>query len=132
MFWNDWYGWQRNLWEDLSKLESPQRYRSSYPGVRLYSNENEAVVQAEVPGVSAQDLDIQVQDNELNIKLKRTVEEGEAVRRERPQGDYEKTVRLPFRANHEAVNASLKSGVLTVRMERAEEDKPRKIAVAAS
>ncbi|MEQ8351312.1 MAG: Hsp20/alpha crystallin family protein [Leptospiraceae bacterium] len=132
MFWNDWYGWQRNLWEDLSKLESPQRYRSSYPGVRLYSNENEAVVQAEVPGVSAQDLDIQVQDNELNIKLKRIVEEGEAVRRERPQGDYEKTVRLPFRANHEAVNASLKSGVLTVRMERAEEDKPRKIAVAAS
>lgn len=132
MFWNDWYGWQRNLWEDLSKLESPQRYRSSYPGVRLYSNEDEAVVQAEVPGVSAQDLDIQVQDNELNIKLKRTVEEGEAVRRERPQGDYEKTVRLPFRANHEAVNASLKSGVLTVRMERAEEDKPRKIAVAAS
>lgn len=132
MFWNDWYGWQRNLWEDLSKLESPQRYRSSYPGVRLYSNENEAVVQAEVPGVSAQDLDIQVQDNELNIKLKRTVEEGEAVRRERPRGDYEKTVRLPFRANHEAVNASLKSGVLTVRMERAEEDKPRKIAVAAS
>ncbi|MBR30022.1 MAG: hypothetical protein CMN77_01825 [Spirochaetaceae bacterium] len=136
MFWNDWYGWQRNLWDDLANLETrfqtSPRYRRSYPGIKLYSNENEAAIRAEVPGVSAEDLELQVQDDVLNIKIKRPAIEGEALRKERPQGEYEKAVRLPFRANQESVNAELKSGILTVRLERAAEDRPRKIAVAAS
>ncbi|MBU45293.1 MAG: hypothetical protein CMN76_18925 [Spirochaetaceae bacterium] len=136
MFWNDWYGMQRNLWSDLSNLESrfkeSPRYRRSYPGIKLYAGENEALIRAEVPGVNPDDLNLQLQDDELSISFKRTGVEGDAVRRERPVGEYEKVVRLPFKGNGDSVNAELKSGVLTVRIERAEEDRPRKIAVAAS
>jgi len=136
MFWNNIQGWQRDLWDDLAGLntryQTMPRYRRSYPGIKLYSNEDEAMVRAEVPGVSAEDLQLEVQDDVLNIALKREPREGDALRRERPYGEYEKAVRLPFRANPDNVQAELKAGVLTVKVARAEEDKPRKIAVAAS
>ncbi|MBI39794.1 MAG: hypothetical protein CMF59_09350 [Leptospiraceae bacterium] len=136
MFWNDLYGWQRNLWDDLANLETRfqtnARNHRSYPGIKIYAGENEATIRAEVPGVEAADLELQVQDDEMNIKIKRQEIEGEALRRERPRGEFEKTVRLPFRANQDSVSAELKAGVLTVRLERAAEDRPRKITVAAS
>ncbi|MCB1137323.1 MAG: Hsp20/alpha crystallin family protein [Leptospiraceae bacterium] len=131
MFWNDWYGWQRNLW-DLAQQSSAGQLRRSYPGIQLFGGDNEALIRAEVPGVKAEDLELEVQDQELSIRIKRDAVQGEALRSERPHGEYEKVVRLPFRANPEKVNAELKAGVLNVRLERAMEDRPRKIAVAAS
>lgn len=130
MFWNDWYGMQRNLWELANQRGSA--WRRSYPGIKLYSGENEAIVRAEVPGIKSEDVDLEVEEDRLSIRLKRNAEEGEAIRQERPAGEFEKVVRLPFRADSESVKAELKSGVLMVRLERAQEDRPRKIAVAAS
>ncbi|MCB1170722.1 MAG: Hsp20/alpha crystallin family protein [Leptospiraceae bacterium] len=131
MFWNDWYGWQRNLW-DLAQQGRAGNVRRSYPGIKLYAGENEALIRAEVPGVKTEDLELEVQDEELSIRLKREAAQGEALRNERPHGEYEKVVRLPFRANPEKVSADLRAGVLNVRLERALEDRPRKIAVAVS
>ena len=134
MFWNDWYGWQRNLWDDLANLDTRfarPNYRRSYPGVQLYTQENDATIRAEVPGLEADDLSIEVQDDLVTIQMEKKAAEGEALRQERPAGKFEKLVRLPFRANQESVRAELKNGILTIHLERAAEDRPRKIAVAA-
>ena len=53
-------------------------------------------------------------------------------RRERPSGGFSRTVELPFRVDPERVDARFKNGVLTVEMQRPDDDKPKRIQIKAS
>jgi len=53
-------------------------------------------------------------------------------RRERGSGEFTRTMEPPYRIDAQRVDARFKNGVLSVRLPRAEEDKPRKIAVKAA
>ena len=60
------------------------------------------------------------------------VEEGATFhRRERRFGNFSRSFRLPFKVDAAKVDASFKNGVLSISLPRAEEDKPRKIAIKA-
>jgi len=59
--------------------------------------------------------------------------EGESVlRRERPAGEFQRTLQLPFRANAGAVKATFRNGILRIAIPRSEEEKPRKIAIESA
>ena len=127
----------RQIQSEMDRLftQSYPRY-VDYPPINVWSNEDEVVVQAELPGYAAADIDISVVQNTLTLRGERLAEEpknGETYhRRERPVGSFVRTVELPFEVDNGAVEADYVAGVLSVRLPRAEAHKPKKIAVKAS
>lgn len=129
MFFTDLDRWHRSVLGELSR-----GFQRTYPGIRLYQNNERATVLAEVPGVNPDTIDVTVQDDQLTLKAEKNTEKPEGareIRSERPEGSFTRVVSLPFRVDSNQVNAKYSNGVLEVSLPRAEEDKPRKIAVAS-
>lgn len=105
----------------------------SYPAVNVWTNEDGAILNAELPGLTPEDIDISVVGQTLTLSGERRPEElGENDRyhrRERGQGKFVRTVELPFTVEAEKVEALFDKGVLQISLPRAEADKPRKILV---
>ena len=104
-----------------------------YPKVNLLSNTDKAVLQVEIPGVDPEKLDITAHEDTVVIKgIREPVELKEAERyhlRERYEGEFSRTIKLPFRAQVDGIKARYSQGILTIEVPRAEEDKPKKIAI---
>jgi HSP20 family protein len=137
----------RNPWTIFDELESLQSdmnrlladeegsrvARRGYPPMNVWSSQEGLIVDAEIPGMNAEEVEVSVDGDELTLKGKVNVQppaEGETVlRRERPSGEFQRTLQLPFRANAGAVKATCRNGVLRISVPRSEEEKPRKIAI---
>lgn len=104
-----------------------------FPPVNIYANADGAMITAELPGVDPDHLDISAMQNTLTIRGQRSIAqpaEGQTWhRRERREGQFARTIQLPFAIDPDSVTASCRDGVLEVRVARPEETKPRKIAV---
>ncbi len=108
--------------------------RSTWPRVNMYDADSKIVLEAEVPGVSKEDIDITVTQDVLAISGKRGVDvpEGYSVhRRERGAVQFARSFTLRDRVDPEQVGAELVDGVLTITLEKAPEAQPRKIALKA-
>lgn len=118
------------LFDNTSTL-SPARV---YPPVNLWLGDNSVAVTAELPGVSADDVDLTIREDTLTIRgERRPIDEQVGWhRRERPCGTFSRTVGLPFRVDPDQVQARFKNGVLEVELQRPEADRPRKITINGS
>ncbi len=91
------------------------------------------VIEAELPGMSKDGIDITVENNVLTITAEHKSENEETQEnyhvRERYVGKLERSFRLPQTADGEKVTAELKDGLLRLRVPTREEAKPRKVAV---
>ena len=91
------------------------------------------VLEAELPGLTREKIDITVEDNVLTIASERPGEHTESQEnyqvRERWQGSFSRSFRLPNTADSENIAAKLENGVLTLRVPTREEAKARKIEV---
>jgi len=107
----------------------------SFPLMNVVSNEHESVLFAEIPGVEMKDLEITIAGTTLTIKGERKVQsrvpDEKFYRRERGAGPFGRSLELPHKVDVEKVEANLKDGVLTVRLPKAPEVKPRRIEVKA-
>jgi len=116
---------------ELSRLTT--RGRIDFPAVNVWTSADNAVVTTEIPGIELKDLDISISGNVLTLRGSRGVEQlqqGEVYhRKERWQGDFAKTIELPFTVEADRVDARYAKGVLYVSLPRAEAEKPRKIDV---
>jgi HSP20 family protein len=90
-------------------------------------------VRAEIPGIEPNDMEISLVNDTLTVKGSRQAEvlqEDETChRQERGYGQFTRTIQLPFAIEADRVQASFNSGVLEVKLPRAEAEKPRKISV---
>ena len=105
------------------------------PAVDIEELEDAYVVEAEVPGVKREDVNIEVvSGNELTISGEIKVREREGVirRRTRRVGEFEFRVLLPNEVNAEGIDAKLNEGVLTVRIPKAERAQRRRIEVKSA
>jgi HSP20 family protein len=104
------------------------------PAVDIEELEDTYVVEAEVPGVKREDVNIEVSGNELTIsgETKEREREGVTRRRMRRVGKFEFRVMLPSEVNPEGVEAKLNDGVLTVRIPKAAGAKRRRIEVKSA
>lgn len=86
----------------------------------------------DVPGISADDIDVNVERNELTITANRVWEDQdkETLVNERPQGSFTRRVMLSDILDADRLEASLSDGVLTVTVPVADKSKPRKIDVS--
>ena len=135
-----------NPWAELARMQQDidQLFRASergglltgeYPAVNLWSNEDQGVLTAELPGIDPAGLEISVKNNTLTLRGRRQAEplkEGESwLRRERGEGEFVRSFSLPFQIDADKVKADYQKGVLQVIVPRAETDKPRRITVKA-
>jgi HSP20 family protein len=109
---------------------------TSYPVMNVWSNEEGAVITAELPGVDAEDIDISVVGDTLTLSGSRPadeLEDGEKFhRRERSYGKFNRSFKLPFRIETDQIEASFDKGVLHISVPRSEADKPKKIDVKSA
>jgi len=105
------------------------------PAVDVSETESELVVRAELPGMSHEDIEINVQDNILTLKGEKKQEKKEEKenfhRLERSYGSFSRSFSLPAGVKPDDIKATFKDGVLQVTMPKAEEAKAKKIAITA-
>jgi HSP20 family protein len=93
-------------------------------------------ITAELPGVKAEDLNVEVQEGTLLISGKKTEEKEEKGktfhRVERYSGEFRRAVALPTAVDTDRVDASFKDGVLKVTVPKAEAAKPKQINIKTS
>lgn len=110
------------------------RLARTYPPLGLYESPDAYFVTVELPGEEPEGLDLSIEGETLTLRGDRQPPEGVAEdryrRRERPFGRWSRSLTLPRRIDTEAVTASFSRGVLTVRLPKAAEQKPRQISVS--
>ncbi|HVN56337.1 MAG TPA: Hsp20/alpha crystallin family protein [Anaerolineaceae bacterium] len=98
-------------------------------------NQEEYIVKASLPGVNPDDLDISVDGNTLTIRAEVKADEekkGETYHlRERRYGVFSRSITLPSTVKADAIEASYDNGVLTLKLPKTEEVKPRKIQIGS-
>ena len=101
--------------------------------VDIYEKEDALVVKATVPGIKAEELDITIAGDVLNIKgetkKEETVKEEHYHRRELRYGSFCRSVRLPIEVQTDKADATFKDGILTLTFPKPEDKKPRSISV---
>jgi HSP20 family protein len=121
------------LFQNAFGLErSPWRV-GVYPLVNISEDRDHIFVRAELPGVKAADLEITIQDNSLILRGQRQIPTEEKQvnyhRRERESGFFRRVISLPSRVQADRVEATCKDGILTIKLAKPKEVKPRKIKV---
>lgn len=121
------------LFQDAYGREGRPGRVGVYPLVNISEDRDHIFVRAELPGVLGADLEITLQDNNLILRGERKIAaEDKQVnyhRRERESGFFRRIIPLPGAVQGDKVEASCKDGILTIKMAKPEEVKPRKIAV---
>ena len=106
--------------------------RGTFPAINIYSQGDDAILTAEIPGVNSEDMELTVLGDSVTLKGERkeqTKENERFYRKERPMGAFSRTVTLPDPVDPNSVKATYNNGVLTVQMSKAKEAKARKIKI---
>jgi HSP20 family protein len=111
---------------------SPQFSSAGFPPLNVWEGEGNMYVEAELPGIEQEELEILVVGNQLTINGHRsepTAEQGTWYRRERGYGKFSRTVELPAEVDADQVSANFNLGVLTITLPKRPELQPRRIQV---
>ena len=109
-------------------------FAPAFPAVNAWEDADNVYVEAELPGLKLDDIELFVVGDELTVKGERRHVDEEDVsyhRKERGTGCFSRVFRLPVGVDADKVEAALRDGVLTVTMPKAAEAKPRKVEVKA-
>lgn len=105
--------------------------REHYLNVNIRDEEDTFVLSALVPGLKADDLNIQVLEDVVRIEGEYRANEEEFLLRELPSGSFHRVLRMPTEIEADKVEANIHEGVLTLRLPKAESARPKKIKIAA-
>lgn len=100
------------------------------PRVNIMEHPDTVTLEAELPGVPKDQVDVQVKDNELTITGHRVhTEEGQLRVSERPRADFRRVFTLSRAIDQEKVDAHMENGLLTVTLYKKESMRPRRIDI---
>jgi len=118
---------------DITSSYSPKwMITDKIPKTNLYDKGDMFEVKAEVPGFSQEELNVKVQGNYLEISGKRQLEGPKGYTTHRTERDvttFSRSFTLPADIDGNKVEASLKNGILTLSMPKAEIAKPKQIKI---
>src|SRR4051795_6478825 len=124
------------LFDTLFEPTHATRAQRWAPAMDLVEGDDHFLLKADLPGLSEDDVSIEVQDNVLTISGERKAEterkEKGWYRLERSFGRFSRSLTLPEGVNAGAISASFDKGVLEVSIPKPEERKPRRIAIGGS
>lgn len=98
-------------------------------GLNLREEDNAYVLSALVPGLKAEDLNIQVLGNVVRIEGEYKAEGADFLLSELPRGPFRRTLRLPTEIEADKVEANVADGVLTLTLPKVESARPKRIPV---
>ena len=116
------------------KAETPARTEKQeyiLPPVNIFEEENGYLLEAEMPGVSKEGLEVLLEGNELTILGHRQYPkgQGEAIFRESLDADYRRVFELDPTIDTSRIVAKMEQGLLAVTLPKSEEVKPRRITI---
>lgn len=142
--------WQSNaLWNEMNRFRDEVNrlfdanglqdrggptFAVAYPPLNIWEDVERVYVEAELPGMGLDDLEIHVTGDQLSVKGERKAPdfpESAWHRQERGFGKFARGVTLPVAVDADKVEAKLTNGVLTIAMPKSEAAKPRRITVKA-
>ena len=104
--------------------------REHFLNVNVRDEEDSFVLSALVPGLKADDLNIQVLEDVVRIEGEYQVNEEVYLVRELPSGSFRRVLRMPTEIDTDKVEAKINDGVLTLHLPKAESARPKKIKIA--
>lgn len=128
------FSFQRALENRLSSdwLGDTTAGLGSYPPINVFQQGDDLVAIVELPGLNKEDLNIQAQENTIRIAGRKAINYPDDVslhRRERVSGMFDRTLVIPVQLDPEGIKAEYNDGLLALFIPRAEQDKPRTIAI---
>lgn len=109
--------------------------RTWMPPADIHETDLELVVTADLPGIDPKSIDVRVENNILSItgerKTQETTNNGNVHRMERMYGAFARSFTLSTQVDAAKTQASYKDGVLKITLPKAEQAKPKRIAIAA-
>ena len=104
------------------------------PAMDLVETDDHFILRADLPGLTEQDVSIDLEDTVLTVSGERKVEHEDGqegyYRVERATGSFSRSLTLPEGVDADAIEASFANGVLEIRIPKPEERKPRKVAIS--
>jgi HSP20 family protein len=146
MLWTDLSRWGRGFdpWSNLDWLADEvnrsfsaarSNRASEFPLVNIWANADGAMLTTEIPGIDPKSIEISVAGKTVSLRGSRISEPGEEGttyhRRERWQGQFSKTMEMPFNVEADQVEARFSKGILRITLPKAHADRPRTIQVKA-
>ncbi len=103
------------------------------PAVDIYETPETIVMKAELPSLSREDIEIHIRDNTLTLRGERRfakeVQQESYLRIERAYGTFQRSFTLPATIQQDKIRAVFQDGVLELTLPKAEEAKPKKVAI---
>ena len=116
-----------NDWQETGRL-------STIPAAELSESEDAVHLRLELPGIDANDLDVQVSENAVSIsgerKSEKTTDDQGVTRSEFYYGKFQRVIPLPARVQNTAVQADYKDGILNLTLPKREEEKTKVVKVS--
>ena len=113
--------------------DQPESFADVLPAVDVVENDNEFVVNAELPGMKKDDIKITFENNYLNLsgekKSGKEIRDENYHQLERSYGKFSRSVAIPSGVMLDKIHAEYEQGVLSVHIPKAEEAKPKQIEV---
>ena len=125
------------LFED--SFVSPLSWRTvaggQWPAIDIHDTPEEVVMTASLPGIKPEDVEITMVGQTLSLrgefKADESIDKGRYLVQERRYGTFHRQIELPVRVQGDRAEASFENGLLTLRVPKAEEVKPRQIQIHA-
>jgi HSP20 family protein len=124
--------------ESFLRETLPERWDEGIAPIDLYETDDEVVLKAALPGVSAEDIDISISNGMVSVRAEvseeREEKDEQGVRyhlRERRYKRLSRSMRLPSAVDAKKADAEFENGVLRLRLPKVEEAKPKTITVKA-
>jgi HSP20 family protein len=129
------FRFQRALDQQLDSdwLEDATGGVGAFPPINVFRQGGDFVAIIEMPGVSKDDLGLEVRGNAIRISGKKTIDYGgdaSVHRRERIAGSFDRTITLPVQLDADRITAEYRDGILALSLPHAESDKPKAIKIS--
>lgn len=122
------------LLEESSIVPRQRREKTAF-AVDMYELEEALIVEAELPGLRPEDIDLSISENRLVIegeyRREKEHERGNVYFRERRYGSFQRSIPLPTRVDIRAAKAEFEDGILRITLPRPEGTRPKHIEVKA-
>ena len=133
-FYNNNFKELERMQRDIESLFTQvEKRRNSFPPVNIYNNGDDIIAQFTVPGMAKKDISITFENGTLIVKGERDTNISDdkytLVREERSYGSFSRAIEIPIQINPNSIKASLKNGILSISMTKAEEAKAKQISI---
>lgn len=118
--------WKFPEWPD-------KEFTTNLPKVDIIDHDHEIEIQAALPGVRKEDLDVSISENSITIRASTRTEQKQEnkhfYRQEISRGEFQRTLSLPANVDNEQAKATFKDGILDITLPKSEKSKRKSIEI---